>query len=485
MTKKMSFVESNPELLNEWDYENNEALNPTDFYRSSLQEVWWICSVDPRHKWKMKISRRVHNKSGCLFCAGKIALREESLAHLRPDLMEEWNKDKNEQLNPFALSCTSNRAASWVCKSNSNHLWDATIYSRAHNGTGCRKCSFSNKSKRGGKKLLKDSHPQIAREWDFEKNSKYDLNIITHASSRRVFWICHVDSSHKWESTITNRTSNHTGCPICNKRSPSVQNSLISIYPEVAKEWHYEKNFPLTPEKITKASGKKVWWQCKSNPEHEWAAIVRNRTTLKSKCPICDKEIKVMRLKGYMLEDSTDLSEHYKLFMKALFTIETLIKEAQFSQLNYNKAFLRLTFSSIIASLEAYLADYFYEQVMSSEQLMDKLFIHSEEFQKKRFNIKEVLGFQKAKCDKAKRFIHNIIWHRINVVEDLYSKILFISFDRDLTDRIRGYIAIRHDIVHRNGRDKDGCICSVTKEEISNCISDVKKLVENIERKPI
>ncbi len=485
MTKRMSFVESNPDLLEEWDYEKNKGLNPTDFYRSSQKEVWWICKVDPRHKWQMKISRRVHNNSGCLFCAGKVALKDESLAYLRPDLMEEWDKDKNEHLNPFALSCTSNRSASWICKNNSKHLWNATIYSRAHNGTGCRKCSFSNRGKRRKKRLLKDSHPQIAREWNFEKNLKFDLNNISHASGHRVSWICQVDSSHQWESTVTNRTSNHTGCPICNKRTPSLTNSLKSIYPEVAQEWNYEKNSPLTPEQITKASGKKVWWQCKSNPEHEWEAVVRNRTTLKSKCPICDSEIKVMRLKGYMLEDSSSLSEHYKLFMKALFTIETLIKEANFSKDNYNEAFLRLTFSSIIASLEAYLADYFYEKVISSEQLMDKLFIHSEEFQKKRFNIKEVLGFQKAKSDKAKRFIQNIIWHRINVVEELYSNVLNITFDNKLTSSIKGYIIVRHDIVHRNGRDKNGHFCSLGKEEISNCISDVKKLVENIERNPV
>lgn len=484
MRKKMTLVESNPELLEEWDYDKNKELDPNDFYRSSIKEVWWICRKDNRHRWPMKINRRVYNNSGCLYCSGKLALKSESFATLHPELMEEWDVIKNSAIDPYSLSVTSNRKVDWICKTDKKHVWAATVYSRAHNGTGCKKCSFINKPKRGKKKLLKDSHPKIAREWDFDKNSKYDLNKITHASSYSVGWICLINSSHKWNSTVTNRTSNNSGCPICNQKVPSKSNSLKSIYPEVAKEWHHEKNFPISPENITKASGKKVWWLCKIDPEHEWRAVVRNRTTLGSKCPICDKEIKVMRLRGYMLEDSGSLTEHYKLFMKALFTIETLIKEANFSQENYNKSFLRLAFSSIIASLEAYLADYFYDAVMETEQTMDKLFANSEEFQKKKFTIKEVLEFQATKRAKAKRYIQNTIWHRLNVVEGLYSKVLSVSFDNELIEKIRLYISIRHDIVHRNGRDKDGRLQEITEDKIISCISNVQRLVENIERKP-
>ncbi|MGL1956570.1 MAG: zinc-ribbon domain-containing protein [Colwellia sp.] len=485
MRKKMTIVESNSELLKEWDYVRNKEIDPNECYRSSIKEVWWICKKDNRHRWLMKINRRVYNNSGCLYCSGKQALKSESFAVLYPDLMEEWDSIKNSEIDPYSLSRTSNRKVDWICKKNKNHVWAATVYSRAHNGTGCKKCSFINKPKRGGKKLLKDSHPRIAKEWDFSKNSQYDLNIITHASSRRVGWICSLDPSHKWESTVTNRTSNNVGCPICNQKTPSKANSLKSIYPEVAKEWHYAKNAPVLPENITKASGKKVWWLCKIDPEHEWQAVVRNRTTLGSKCPKCDKEIKVMRLRGYMLEDSGSLTEHYRLFMKALFTIETLIKEANFSQENYSKSFLRLAFSSIFASLEAYLADYFYDQVMTSEIMMNKLFVNSEEFKKKKFNINEVLGFQANKKEKAKRYIQNIIWHRLNVVEGLYSKVLSISFDKELINSINESIFIRHDIVHRNGRDKNGYFREITEEKIIFCIGDVKKLVENIERKSV
>ena len=38
--------------------------------------------------------------------------------------------------------------------------------------------------------------------------------------------------------------------------------SLAVNNPDLAKEWDYDKNAPLTPDAITFGSAKKVWWKC-------------------------------------------------------------------------------------------------------------------------------------------------------------------------------------------------------------------------------
>ena len=67
------------------------------------------------------------------------------------------------------------------------------------------------------------------------------------------------------------------GCPNCGKEKRNksrintiIKNngSLLDNYPELCKEWDYEKNFPLTPNQVTCSSHKKVWWVCKNN--HKW-----------------------------------------------------------------------------------------------------------------------------------------------------------------------------------------------------------------------
>ena len=39
-------------------------------------------------------------------------------------------------------------------------------------------------------------------------------------------------------------------------------NSLARLFPEIAIEWDYDKNYPLTPDKIAARAGRKVWWIC-------------------------------------------------------------------------------------------------------------------------------------------------------------------------------------------------------------------------------
>ena len=192
MKNKKLLIDSNPELLDEWDYSLNAHLDPQKIYRSSKINVWWVCKSDARLHWQMQINRRVYNKSGCLFCAGKLVLEEESISHKYPDLMVEWDWERNSNLDPKKLSCGSNKKAFWICSNDPTHSWSASIYHRTYTKTGCKKCSNLNKQTNSRKRLLVDYYPSISKEWDFEKNSGIDINTITHASSKRVSWVCSI-----------------------------------------------------------------------------------------------------------------------------------------------------------------------------------------------------------------------------------------------------------------------------------------------------
>ena len=54
--------------------------------------------------------------------------------------------------------------------------------------------------------------------------------------------------------------------------------SLASVHPELIPEWS-EKNLPLTPDKITFGSNKRVWW--KGACGHEWETSVKARSKLR------------------------------------------------------------------------------------------------------------------------------------------------------------------------------------------------------------
>ncbi len=61
------------------------------------------------------------------------------------------------------------------------------------------------------------------------------------------------------------------------------EKSLLSLQPEIAKQWHTSKNGSLTPEMVTAYSGKQAWWMCDKG--HEWRSRIAHRMV--AGCPYC------------------------------------------------------------------------------------------------------------------------------------------------------------------------------------------------------
>ena len=53
-------------------------------------------------------------------------------------------------------------------------------------------------------------------------------------------------------------------------------NSLTSDFPNIAREWNYEKNGELAPTDVLPNSGKKVWWKCDKG--HSYLMGLNSRT---------------------------------------------------------------------------------------------------------------------------------------------------------------------------------------------------------------
>lgn len=105
--KENSVATHNPELLNEWDYDKNGIIMPTNISYGSKKSVWWICPMN--HSYKAMVSHRtdMNAPTSCPICAGqKILSGYNDLATKRPDLMREWDFENNE-LNPNAISPNS------------------------------------------------------------------------------------------------------------------------------------------------------------------------------------------------------------------------------------------------------------------------------------------------------------------------------------------------------------------------------------------
>ena len=278
--KEKKFLIDNPTLMAEWNWEkNNElGLDPKTLTLGSNKKAWWKCSKG--HEWQAIINSRTKG-SGCPYCAGQKAIKGyNDLATINPKLASEWNYEKNDGLTPMDIMPNSNKKVWWKCSK--GHEWQATIINR-NKRSGCPICS--NKKVLVGVNDLATINPQLAKEWNYEKNGDLKPEDFTANSGKKVWWKC--SRGHEWQTTIDSR-SNGIGCPYCAGRNViKGKNDLKTLNPNLASEWNYEKNGDLKPENFTANSGKKVWWKC--NKGHEWQATVGNRNKGRD-CPICTSE---------------------------------------------------------------------------------------------------------------------------------------------------------------------------------------------------
>lgn len=210
---------------------------------------------------------------------------------------------------------------------------------------------------RPGVNDLRTVVPELAKEWDYEKNTPWTPETIAAGSAKKVGWICST-CGHHWDATVNNRRHG-TGCPVCRKRkseeakalkakktksapsasapvkaeqkevpsqakpkastpakdvsptsSPSSAatakpasllvgvNDLATTHPDLAKTWHPTKNGDVTPRDVTGASVQKAYWVC-PDCGNEWIEYIHRRAkgNHRSGCPKCFEKARVTQAK--------------------------------------------------------------------------------------------------------------------------------------------------------------------------------------------
>ena len=206
-----------------------------------------------------------------------------------PSLMAEWDWINNEKLgySPYMLTCGSNIKVYWICSNNHSYL--ASISHKSH-GRGCPYCS--NHKVLAGFNDLQTKFPEIAKEWNYEKNYPLRPTDVLGGNKKKVYWTC--PKGHVYDMPILDRTQGN-GCPICSgKRVIKGINDLATTHPYLLEEWDYSKNNLIGkyPDSITYGHTKSAYWKCKICG-YEWKASPNNRTNGKTGCPCCTGRVVV------------------------------------------------------------------------------------------------------------------------------------------------------------------------------------------------
>ena len=125
-----------PTLAKEWS-ERNLPLTPDMVNEKSTKNVWWKCRTCG-YEWKSVVRARAKG-SLCPVCADRTVLAGyNDLATTDPELLDEWDYEKNTGTLPTAVSRNSMKIVWWKCSS--SHSWRAKITDRTIEQKGCYLC---------------------------------------------------------------------------------------------------------------------------------------------------------------------------------------------------------------------------------------------------------------------------------------------------------------------------------------------------------
>ena len=199
-------------------------------------------------------------------------------------LLSEWDYDKNNNLKPSDIPYGSSQKINWKC--NKGHEWQISPNRRIKDNKvySCPYCS--GRKAIIGENDLATTHPDLAKEWNYEKNEKLTPQNVKAGTNTKVWWKC--SSEHEWPATIYSRAINGNGCPYCSGRFVLKGVNDLKTWCEsncrqdLLAEW--DPTNKLLPDQVTYRCDKYAKWICKNG--HQYSARIHNRTN-GTGCPYC------------------------------------------------------------------------------------------------------------------------------------------------------------------------------------------------------
>ena len=250
-----------PDVAQEWNYEKNGELKPSDISAKSSKSVWWRCIEG--HEWKASVSNRTINKSGCPRCniENVNSFCEQAVFYyIKQAFPDAINSDYHIGTELDIYIPDIQTAIEY-----DGEVWH-NLENRVQNDIKKNQLCVDN-----GITIIRIREPKtrpidnciIFERYDSTTNKSLDDVII------RLLQYLSIND-------IVVDTTNDTGRILEQFATKKYNNSLAACYPDIAAEWHPTKNGNLTPDRVSKSAGRTVWWLGKCG--HEWAMPINART---------------------------------------------------------------------------------------------------------------------------------------------------------------------------------------------------------------
>jgi len=182
----------------------------------------------------------------------------------------------------------------------------------------------------------------------------------------------------------------------------------------------------------------------------------------------------------FLQQHSLIIREYFNEFNKSIENIKELTKITSINttlQLHY----FNMLYSSVITSLETYLADALKFHLSEKEEYLIKFVETFQDFKNVKCDFNDIFNLCNSIEDKVEEGLRSFLYHNLPKIKGIYKSTFDIDFQLQPMKELMKSISIRHDLVHRNGKNKDGTIHNIDKNTVIKLSNEILLFVENIE----
>ena len=181
----------------------------------------------------------------------------------------------------------------------------------------------------------------------------------------------------------------------------------------------------------------------------------------------------------YLIDSISKTSKHHESFETTISNIEHLLNvEITTSEMCH---LAKLLYINVITAIETYLADTFISSVANNKNLMRMLVETAPEFRNEKFPLSDIFKVVDCIESKVNSYLLDIVWHRLEKVMPIFKATLNIDFPRDM-NALFNAVHVRHDLVHRNGKTRDGEERIISADCVKSVIEISREFVAYIDK---
>lgn len=171
-------------------------------------------------------------------------------------------------------------------------------------------------------------------------------------------------------------------------------------------------------------------------------------------------------------------TEFFETFKREIENLTELNKQS-FNNPSLDKTLRKQIYVGTIATMETYLSDAFINTTLNSQEYTKKFVKTFHDFKEHSLTLNDLFDYYDKIEKICRKALLEILYHNLSKLKGMYKDTLDIEIG-EIGEPYKA-INIRHNLVHRNGKSKDGIEVEINQEIVASLLNMIEEFITKID----